>query len=80
MDRQELLLKPHWNNKDICDYVECKKSKAYQIMGIAKTKFNGVVCFNSRCVLRDSVLQVIGTSIERETYILKQIKERRANE
>ena len=74
MNRQDLLLKPIWNYHDICDYVDCKKSKAYQIMQIAKSKHNGVVKFNSQCVYRDSVLASLGIILERELYIKKLIE------
>ena len=73
---RELLLKPNWNYHDVCAYVGCKKSTAYKIMGIAREKYNGTLRFSSQCVKRDSVLQVLETSIERELYVLNQITER----
>ena len=71
---EELLLKPNWNYHDVMFYADCKKSKAYEIMKTARTDYKGSVRFNSQCVSRDSVLQVLNTSIERETYILNQLK------
>lgn len=67
--RLDLLTKPHWTYKDICEYAGCKKSKAYEIMDICKKEFNGELRFNQSCVSRDSVLNYLGTSIERETYV-----------
>lgn len=80
MTREKLLLIPNWTCKDVCFYSNSKKTKAYEIMKLAREKYNGGVSFNSQCVSRDSVLLVLGTSIEREIYILKQLKERRTNE
>ena len=82
MTRSELLLCPNWNYHDICEYVGCKKSKAYELMAVAREKYKGSVRFNSRVITRDSLLQAIGTSIERELYILNSINtyERRTNE
>lgn len=74
--RDELLLKPHWDYVDICMYVGCQKSKAYQIMHIVRKKFNGSIRHESSYVKRDSVLEYLETSIERETYI-KDLIERR---
>lgn len=80
MTRQALLLKPIWNNENICFFAECKKTKAYEIMKVAKQKYNGKVACDSRCVKRDSVLLVMGTSIEREVYLLKILKKGGVNE
>lgn len=74
MKRQELLLKAVWNCKDVCEYLECKKSKAYELMKVARNQFSGDVRFNSRVVKRDSLLLAIGSYIEREIYILNQMK------
>ncbi len=74
MSKEELLLTPNWNYKDVMSYVGCEKSKAYMLMKIAREDFNGNVRFNSQCVKRDSLLQVIETSIERELYILQILK------
>ena len=74
MNRNELLLLPNWTYKDVCDFFNIKKSKAYQIMKIAREEFNGNVRFNSQAVKRDSLLLAMGTTIEREIYILNQMK------
>lgn len=74
--RANLLLKPHWDYLDICEYVECKKSKAYEIIKTCKEKFNGAIRFNPGCVTRDSVIAYCGSSIERELYV-KNLVERR---
>ncbi len=74
--KQDLLTKPHWNYLDICEYVGCKKSKAYQIIETCKKQLNGAIRFNPSCVSRDSVLAYLGTTIERETYI-KECLERK---
>jgi len=63
-----LLLKPNWSVKDIMKYTGFKKTKCYEIMKIAKTKYNGKVSISSSVVKMDSVLIVLNTSIEREAY------------
>ena len=75
MTRDKLLLKPIWSIKDICDYTSFKKTKAYEIMKVAKSKYNGVVYISQSVVSRDSVLQVLKTSIERETYVANKVKD-----
>ena len=80
MTRANLLLIPHWTYKDVCFYSNSKKTKAYEIMKVAREKYNGKVGFNSQCVSRDSVLLALGTSIEREIYILNQLKGKGKNE
>ena len=70
MTRDCLLLKPHWDYVDICVYVGCKKSKAYQIIDKCKKELGGSIRFNPHCVTRDSVIAYCGSSIERELYIL----------
>ena len=76
MNRQELLLCPNWNYHDVCEYARCEKSKAYQLIKVAKEQYKGTVRFNSRCVKRDSVLLAMGTSIEQETYIERRLNEK----
>lgn len=78
MTRRNLLLKPNWNCRDICSYLECGKTKAYEYMRVAKKHYNGKVDGNSEVITRDSLLLTIGTSIEREIYILKTLKRKEA--
>lgn len=80
MKREELLLKPNWNYRDISFYCGCQKSKAYQIMKVAKQDFGGKVLLFPAFVKRDSVLLALGTFIERETYILNTLKKGGENE
>lgn len=79
MTRKELLLKPNWSVSDITFYLSCGKTKAYEIMRVARNKYKGNVACDSRCVSRDSLLLAIGSNIEREVYILNQIKKGGAN-
>lgn len=77
MKEKTLLLKPHWNYKDLMSYVGCEKSKAYQIIKVVKARYGGKIAELPSCVKRDSVLAYLGTSIERENYVLKVLKEGR---
>lgn len=76
----DLLLKPTWNYRDIMAYAKCGKTKAFEIMRDGKKKYGGCVQISHQLVRRDSVLIVLGTSIEREIYILNQIKKGGVNE
>ena len=73
MEKTELLEKPVWTYVDVMFYCNVRKSKAYEIIAICKKELNGTVRFNPHGVKRDSVLQYLGTDIERETYISKSI-------
>jgi len=73
INRQELLLKPVWDYKDVMRYCDVKKSKAYEIIKVCKEKLNGSVRFNNHGVTRDSVLAYMNTDIERESYVAKQV-------
>lgn len=77
MTREKLLLIPHWNAKQIMAYVDCKKTKAYEIMATVKKFYNGTIIGLPSCVKRDSVLVYLGTSIEHENYIIETLQERR---
>ena len=69
MTKIELLSKGLWDIHDICEYLDVKKSKGYELMKLAKEKYNGAVKFNSSVVKRDSVLALMGLSVEREVYV-----------
>ena len=71
LTKQDLLLTPVWDYKDVMLYCDCKKSKAYEIIKVCKEKFNGSVLFSKHGVKRNSVLEYMGTSIEQESYVLK---------
>lgn len=73
MTKQELLLTPIWNYKQVMAYTGWKKSKAYEVMKICKEKFGGAVRFNDHAVKRDSVLAYMGSDVEREAYIIKTL-------
>ena len=68
------MLKPHWNAKEIMAYVDCGKSKAYEIMATCRKYYNGAIAGMSECITRDSVLVYLQTSIEREIYIRKEVE------
>lgn len=72
MSKKELLGKPVWSYKDVMEYCEVKKSKAYEIIAVCKKELNGAVRFNPHGVRRDSVLKYLDTEIEREDYITER--------
>lgn len=69
-----LLAKPIWSVKEIMQYTDFGKTKCYELMKVAKTKYQGCVGLSSSVVKRDSVLLALNTSIERETYVIKVLK------
>ena len=73
MTKQELLEMPVWTYHEVMEYCNVKKSKAFEIIKTCKERLNGNVRFNPHGVRRDSVLTYMGTDIERETYILRQL-------
>lgn len=77
--KKDLLRLPIWNYKDLMQFLGCKKTKAYEVIAIVKKHFNGETSFSSSYVKRDSVLNYLGTSIEREIYIDEQIKRKGVN-
>lgn len=72
MTREELLLTPNWTYKDVCFYANVGKSKAYELIKIAKTQFGGCVKYLPNCVKRNSILMVLGTSFEEEIKALRK--------
>ena len=75
MSKQELLLTPAWNYQHIMEYLNCHKSKAYEVMKRCKKHYNGTIPFEKSLVKRDSVLCYLRTSIERELYVGKEVYE-----
>ena len=73
MNKKDLLEMPVWSYKEVMFYCGVKKSKAYEIIKVCKDKLNGAVRFNDHAVKRDSVLEYMGTDIEREAYVLKNV-------
>lgn len=73
MNKKELLEMPVWTYKEVMLYCNVKKSKAYEIIKTCKEKLNGSVRFNTHGVKRNSVLEYMGTSIEQEAYVLKNV-------
>ena len=74
MTKKEMLEMPCWSFHEVMEYCGVKKSKAFEIIKVCKERLNGVVRFNKHGVKRDSVLEYMGSDIERETYILKQLE------
>lgn len=55
-------------------YLEVGRTKAYEIIKAVKRFYNGAVPNETSWVKRDSVLNYLGTSIERELYINETLK------
>ena len=72
MTRQDLLLKPVWTYKDICDYIGCKTTKAIELKKVAITQFGGAVKYLPNCVKRNAVLEMLGTTFDIEVKALER--------
>lgn len=70
----DLLTRPHWDYHCICEYVGCGSTKAIEIKNDAIKNHDGAIRYLSQCVRVDSVMEVLGTTREREIEILKSIQ------
>lgn len=70
MKTKTLLRKPHWNYKNIMEYVGCGSTKAYEIMKVVRKKYNGTLVDLPDCVRRNSVLTFLGTTLEEELKVV----------
>ena len=65
MEKVKLLLKPTWSYKDIMEYLDCKHTKAIKIKDMAIANGGGIK-YSTTLVKVDSVLELFGTTRERE--------------
>lgn len=72
MARQELIQKPIWSYKDICEYVGCKTTKAIELKKIAITQFGGAVKYLPNMVKRNAVLELLGTTFDTEIKAIER--------
>ena len=73
-EHTELMTNPAWTYHEVMLYCKVKKSKAFLIINECKDKLNGKVLFDKSKVKRDSVLAYMGSSIEHERYVNKQLR------
>lgn len=73
-ERKQLLAKPTYNLNDVIKMTGYCRSKANQIMKTCKEKLNGKVLFNEHAITRNSLLAWLGTSLEQENYVIKQLE------
>lgn len=76
--RLELLAKPSWSYKDIMEYFPDRASStatATKIKNRAIAEYNGSVRFGNNLVSTDSVLQMFGSSREKEIAIISAMNE-----
>lgn len=79
-ERKELLAIPCWNYKQVMQYTGYKKSKAFEVIAICKEKLNGKVMFNDHVVKRNAVLAYMGSSVEQEKVVIKQLEDEEDNQ
>lgn len=78
-ERKQLLAKPNYDLKDVMKFTGFAKSKANEIMRVCKEKLNGKVLFENHKITRNSLLAYMGSSIEQERYVIKQLEEAKEN-
>lgn len=73
MTKKEILEIPCWSYKEIMSYYTHIKSKstAIRMKNEAIKKFNGSVPYGNHLASRDSVLKMLGTTVERELEVIK---------
>ena len=75
-ERKRLLVMPTYSYKEVMQMTGTCKSKAFEIMKICKEKLNGKVLFNEHAITRNSLLAYLGSSIEQERYVIKQLEDK----
>ena len=68
------LEKVLWNYKDVMFALDCKKSKAYEVMKTCRAEYKGAVKHEPSLITRDSVLAYMGSNLARENYIQEIIR------
>lgn len=68
--KENLLLKPCLRVDEIMILVGCGRSKAYQLMKLCKTKYNGRVGIRTDAVSTRAVCLMLGTTLEKELELL----------
>jgi len=71
--RYELALKSAWSYKDIMEWCEVSKTTAIKIKDRAISKYGGAVEYGNHLAKTDSVLQMYGTTREREIELLRKL-------
>lgn len=74
-ERKRLLGKPVYDYHDVMKMTGMAKSKSIAIMKECKEKLNGKVLFNDHAITRNSLLAYMGTSIEQEREIIRQLEQ-----
>ena len=68
-----LLLKPHWNAKNISAYTGFGLTKTYEVMAICRKRYGGTIPNEPSYITRDSVLAYLNTNVDREISIYKEL-------
>jgi hypothetical protein len=66
-----IFIKPFLTVSDIAAYLKVSKPTAYKIVKICKQQLNGIIQFRNNAITTDSFCQYIGTTREKEIYLLK---------
>ena len=73
--RYELALKSAWSYKDIMEWCEVSKATAIKIKDRAIACYDGAVEYGSHLAKTESVLQMFGTTREKEIELLKRLND-----
>lgn len=72
--KENLLNKLALSYKEVMELASCSRSKAYQLMKLAKTQHNGQAGMLTNSITPTSLCLVLGTSLEKELAILHKAK------
>lgn len=73
-DKLEILTTPAWSLKQLMSYLGIKsRTTASRIKERAIKEYNGSVPYGNQYVKRDAILEMYGTTYEKETEILNEV-------
>ena len=75
-ERKALLAKSAYDCRDVMKMTGYAKSKAFAVMKKCKKELNGRIFLNDHVITRSSLLAFMGTSIEQEVEIIRQLEKK----
>lgn len=73
-EKENILIKPCLTVEDVMIYTNFSKSHSYKIMSICRKEFNGKAGLRSEAIKTESLMQYLGTTLERELTLLAILK------
>lgn len=77
-NKLDLLSTPVWTIKQVMEYTGIKsRTTATRLKEKTFKKYDGKVEYGNQYVKRDAILQILGTSIKRESEVINEILQKR---